>query len=209
MAYYASASKAGPKVSDEVLAQAIASALNCSFTTAMKMLDKARAVQNLSSVRAKLVTNSGSPAASRGVFDVDVILLALQYNVLMDTCDEMYKCKVGKDPFRDPTKKEIYDCAKPMREMQALMAKLIAEQFKSDIERISSVPDREYRANFWERCRKEAKKDMIQEIAAGFKLSDEAQKAKAKETDPKIQDKIDQVAVMFAGAGKPTGGGLK
>jgi hypothetical protein len=209
MAYYSCASKAGPKVPDEAVAAAISAALNCTFETAMKMLDKARAVDGLSAVRGRMLANPASPSASRAAFDVDFILLALQYGVLTDTVDELYKCKVGKDPFRDPTKKELYDCSKSQREMQVLMAKLMAEQFKSDFERISAVSDREYRLNFWERCRKEAKRDLVQEIAAAYKLYDEAQKAKARESDPKIAEKIDQVAIMLAGGGKPTGGGLR
>jgi hypothetical protein len=208
MAYYACASPAGPRMAEGSVAGAMSAAVNCSFSPRLLPLEKARAVEGLIAVRTWLSPGAASGGLTRGLLDLGLIQVDLEYYMLIDMSDEIYKCKVGDNPFTDPSKKEVYDCSRPHRERQAVAARAMADQVKSDFALVAGISDREYRMNFWEKYRQQAKKELVQEVAAHYQLAGEAERARAQESDPNIQAKIEQVAILLAGGGKPTGAGF-
>jgi len=209
MAYYAYASKAGPKVTDQVLLNSIDQAVKCRFHSAMKAAERLRAVDGLAAVRESLMPKSGQGLMNRGVVNLGFILIVIEQKVFQDVAEELYRCKQGNDPFRDPDPKEVYACGLTPKKNQSRVARSMATRMSSDFEIIGAISDPGFRAGFWEFYRKESKKDIVQEIASYFKLYDAAMSAKNSESDPKIAGKIESVAMLLAGGGKPTGGGFR
>lgn len=207
MVYYSVAASANNVASEDSLARAMATAGKCGFSTTLSSEQMLNATGGLLMARKKMAGNAGSPKTARAVIDLDFILFDLQQKVIMAASDEITKCS-DQNAWTDTPRKQIYACAMPHRKVQMKLASAIAGQIKFDFDKIGVVSDTNYRLGFWEKIRKAAKRQLMQEIAAAFGLYTDAEAAMKKESDPKVKDKIETVMIRLAGSGKPRGASL-
>lgn len=207
MVYYSVAASQKTVASEDSLAQAMTMAGKCSFSTTLSSEQRLNATGGLLMARKTMAGNAGSPAAARAVIDLDFILFDLQQKVIIAASEEITKCS-DQNAWTDTPRKQIYACAMPHRKVQMKLASAIAGQIKFDFDKIGVVSDTNYRLGFWEKIRKAAKRQLMQEIAAAFGLYTDAEAAMKKESDPKVKDKIETVMIRLAGSGKPRGASL-
>ncbi len=203
MAYYAFASPAGQKVQSIKMDLILSQATICSFQSYLDPFERRRAVDGLLAVREELLTNTGRLNVDRGVIAAGFILVEIERAVLEQGTEQLYKCKQGTNAFVDPSPKEVQACLRFAQSTQALVAEAIANQMKADFVTIANVGDKNYRREFWDFYHRQAKADVIQKVAAHYRIHDLLIQARAAETEPAIIKKIDRITVLLAGPGKP------
>lgn len=189
-----------PQVTDKTLSDAA----NCPFTTTLDPEEEAGAAEGLVLVRTRLVTKLEAGLPLRAVINLDQILLDLEESMVMDAYKKVMKCS-DQSAWTDTSPKKARECAAPYMKIQEKAAEGMGIQAKFDFTRVSEVKEREYRAGFWDRFRKMAKRDLWIELAQALKLAQDVDAARKAETDPEIVKKIEDVRLRLAG-GKPTGG---
>jgi len=193
MSYYAS--KGGVPAS--ALGRAVSQASKCNFSAMLSGDERASAVEKFALTRKRLTDD-------KAVCDSGFIIIDIGLKVLMDASDSIQACKKGRDPWRDPTKKEVYDCSRRWRELQGSLSQDIGKNMKDDFGRVGRIGDRSFRLGFWNRYHLESRRDFLRQIGTHYRVSEAAGQAKSKERDSQIIKVIEKVAIRFGGGGKPS-----
>lgn len=206
MLYYTVTAEDDPLLPLSKIAEALNAAVECKFAPGLSPEERMRGMDILFQIRDRLLPQLEIELPLPALFNLDFILLELEEAVVEDTYKKIVKCS-DQSAWVDTSPQKAYECSKPYIKIQENCANQMSTQAKFGFARVAQVKDREYRAKFWDRYRKMAKREIWVELAKIFSLIKDLEEAKKAETDLEIIRKIEDVQLRMAAGGKPIGGG--
>lgn len=202
--YYSVGVTDRPTIAEPDLAAALAKAAPCAFSSSIALEDTPRHADGLLFARSRLELIPETRFPPRAIIDLDWILFDLEDAAIRFTFKKIVRCN-DQSAWVDTSPKAAFECSMPYRDIQMRMAQGMAQQSKTDFDRIGRVDDASYRLLFWRQYQKLAKGEAMGEVAVAFQLHTEAMRVKPLEKDPKVAEEIENAAIKLGG-GKPTSG---